>query len=182
MADRRWGGCLRLVVKVVAAVLAIVVLALVGLGYLYDREVHREAVDSMEYLRTRVHGVVRESLKEDPQARSAALTATLRRHLNREGGVHVLQASEHGPDRMELLVSLLDKQSMNAFIGYDWVACLRVDVTAGDISTVTSTDLTCPADAVFTDIPQEDRPTWPLQPGVPDGAEVFHLPLLREQL
>lgn len=177
---RRPSGCLWVVVKVVAAVLVSVVAGIVALLFLYDREVHREAVDSIEDLRASVHTGALQALSESPQARGAALTEALRHHLGSRGGVYVFQGGSGEPDQAELLVSLMDAQSLNAFIGYDWVACIRVDVTAGDTPTVASTEVSCPTDVVFTYGTQED--SWRLEHGVPSGAEVIHLPPLRERV
>ncbi|HET9654891.1 MAG TPA: hypothetical protein VFP72_06030 [Kineosporiaceae bacterium] len=163
-------------------VLLIPALSLLGLGVLFHRMINSGAVSSMELRRSWVHSEIRKALHEDPQARSSVLVDTLHRHLGRENGIYVLRASNSGSERVELLVSLLDAQSRNEFVGHDWVACIRADVTAGDAATITSTDAACPADVVFTDLPQEEHSTWGYHPGVPADAYVVHLPPRREGL
>lgn len=166
---------------VVAVALLIPALALLGLGVLFDRTINGGAAPSMERMRSWVHSQVRQSLREDPQARGADLTDAIRRGLGRGDGVYVFRSANSGPDQGELLVSLLDPQSLNEFIGHDWVACIQVDVTTGDVATITSTGLNCPADAVYTHGVQEEHST-PGLPGTPIDAYVVHLPPLREQV
>jgi hypothetical protein len=117
---------------------------------------------------------------------SAVQQAALRKELRPEYGTVVLAITPVDASTFSVDVTVLDPESDNEFIGYDLAGCFRVRVSSAGHGSVSSTDLDCPGDALFSERSEEERSTdsidsfpaaWPLSdPGTrPDDAHIVHV-------
>ena len=140
------------------AVALLLVVAVVALIASWDHEVDESAQQWADRAGASVHRTVVSLRSSYPAGSPLSDESRLRSALGEIEGVRVLRSQTRPDGSVELELSLVERQSLNAFVGRDFVACARIttepvrDAPEGrPRGAVTTTDLPCPPAAQFGD-------------------------------